>query len=390
MKKEDKGMKELEELGIEVVQADDWETFELTEELAKKNREPEKKEILKDFSKNVEKLEKVNSKLEDATKENDLIKSSNNTLRTIVIILLLTVIVLSCLLVILLVKGNQDIKTPEMEIITDSSNKINKDVEDLIEKEVTDVNVKNDLAKKVDLLLYSNINSDNSESKIFDSYGFRNALLKRDLTGDEKQNILLLSLKFKDLNGSNWESVSEVKSAIDNELSHSNVNKEQLLGEYGVLDYNYVNEQYKNFFGEELNNPTQTLGRCPKFIYSASTKEFYRFPPRCGGSAPGFFVTYKSKYFMTEDEIDVYVNVGYIMAEGYSSTGYEVFSDFELTNQELTGSFNPINSIEKNANGAGSEFRITSENADKFSEYRFRFKKDNNNNYYFIGVDQVK
>ena len=228
-----------------------------------------------------------------------------------------------------------------------------------------------DLSHKLDSILKKGGFVDYSKSTNFNSYVFRPNVLSEKLTDQNKQQIILESLSFKGLDGSKWENDERVKSFIDKDPTAKD--------EFSYLEYDYVNEEYKKFFGEELTNPVADIGMCPYYYYNAENKEFYRSPARCGGTSASNVLIYKSDYELKENEAYVYFYLGATWPREGSVTGYLVYKDYERT--EL---------VEETGYGYPNDYSITKDNADKFSQYKAIFKNDGTNNYVFQEIVRVK
>ncbi len=76
---------------------------------------------------------------------------------------------------------------------------------------------------------------------------------------------------------------------------------------------------------------------------------------------------YKNKFTTKDDNAYVYVNIGY------------------ATLADDTSTYGDITRIEENTS---ENFSINESNYTKYSEYKYTFKKDSNDNYYFVSVEK--
>ena len=282
-------------------------------------------------------------------------------------------------------------------IVFNNTSKKNDNASDTVLKnddkiELTD-EIKYDLSSKINTLISPLKSTTYNEREYYSPYLFKFGTLYRELTAIEKQTLVLehLSFSFLPIYYGKWEEVDYVKKAVD---SYANAIGNNMLAKeaFGVLSYNEVNKVYKDFFGEDLENPEELVGGCPPYYYSSKTKEFYKMLSNCGGTAIGEVLSYKEKFETTQDTVAVYVDFGFVRPkEGEQK--FIVYGDFEIPSE--TGSLTQIggykNVIEElpYANIDNLNYEITDNNKDKFSQYKFIFKK-NGDNFYFEKVTKVR
>ena len=125
-----------------------------------------------------------------------------------------------------------------------------------------------------------------------------------------------------------------------------------------------VEERYQLLFGEKVSN--HSLKNCPMYTYDSKNNVYY-YSRQCGGTGDGTVYLYKNKFTTKDDNAYVYVNIGY------------------ATSADDTSTYGDITKIEENIS---EDFSINESNYTKYSEYKYTFKKDSNNNYYFVSVEK--
>lgn len=263
-----------------------------------------------------------------------------------------------------------------------------EEVEEVVE--VTD-ELKEDIGLKVERILTLIHNVSYERAMNYVDYGFNYAVLFRDLTDAEKQQIVLKTVEFADINQSRYQEVPYVKNAVDTMMKYARNNKETIKDYYGYLTYDEVNKAYRNLFGKDLNNPVETVGKCPAFYYSKDTNEFYYMAAGCGGtSGPDRVVSYKEKYVGEKDTIELYMNFGFIrLVDNYTEA--TIYGDLDSLIKE-DGIFSyaaASQEVGKVAINSMNDYKITEENKDIFTQYKFIFRKDKDN-YYFEKVEKVR
>ncbi len=306
-------------------------------------------------------------------------KSSNKTnklLLVLVIVLSIVVLVETTLLCsTLLVK--KDVPKKELN-------------NEIVDKEVKDIDDITDLSIKIDTLLSQKTNN-YYKSNLTSAYGYRFQVLKGNLTSEVKHEILLDNIEWEDIPSSSYEILKETE--FFKNLINSGYEAKYLLTTTKQVSLEKLSNYSEKLFGEKITNPVKSINTCPMYTYIEETKSFYYPIPQCGGINPHYVATYKSKYVDLGNEIDVYVNVAHLVSSGTQSVidKYTVYKDFDLRGEAKFNDAIYKDAFKSNLSQQEAEnFEITEDNHKEFSEYKFKFKKDQNNNYYFVSVEQVK
>lgn len=193
------------------------------------------------------------------------------------------------------------------------------------------------------------------------SYNFRD-IYEKQLSDDDKLDITLNSLEQKYVNLSiTYENMSdEAKEVFKSYIEAGSINdvvEKQVSAES-------VEERYQLLFGEKVSN--HSLKNCPMYTYDSKNNVYY-YSRQCGGTGDGTVYLYKNKFTTKDDNAYVYVNIGY------------------ATSADDTSTYGDITKIEENIS---EDFSINESNYTKYSEYKYTFKKDSNNNYYFVSVEK--
>ena len=318
-----------------------------------------------------------NEKIESLIPEGVEAKNSNKLVLILTIIIVILIFIIGFMFFTNLNK--EEVSTPDVE-----------------EKEEVDQNItitddlKLDLGNKINKLLYTGKATTAYEESInVGNFSFKYTVLHRELNTYEKQFITLNTIIYDKLEGSRWEEVPSVKSAVDNMKKYSGW--ELMMDEFGSLTFDKVNKAHNELFGEDFGTPAQSTGKCPTIIYDSNTNEFYKLNAACGGTSAGSVVFFKDKFESTKDTVDVYVNMGHVAPNNNNMYKYLVYSDFEVItdNGSLSTIIKPINVVEEIDGSLAYSYKITSENKDKFSQYKFTFKMKDNN-LYFEKVTKIK
>ena len=193
------------------------------------------------------------------------------------------------------------------------------------------------------------------------SYNFRD-IYEKQLSDDDKLDITLNSLEQKYVNLSiTYENMSdEAKEVFKSYIEAGSINdvvEKQVSAES-------VEERCQLLFGEKVSN--HSLKNCPMYTYDSKNNVYY-YSRQCGGTGDGTVYLYKNKFTTKDDNAYVYVNIGY------------------ATSADDTSTYGDITKIEENIS---EDFSINESNYTKYSEYKYTFKKDSNNNYYFVSVEK--
>lgn len=320
-----------------------------------------------------------NEKIESLIPEGVEAKNSNKLVLILTIIIVILIFIIGFMYFTNLNK--EEVFTPDVEV--EETEKLDENIT------ITD-DLKLDLGNKINKLLYTGKATTAYEESInVSNFNFNYTVLHRELNTYEKQFITLNTIIYDKLEGSRWEEVPNVKSAVDTIKKYQGW--ESILNEFGSLTFDKVNKAHNELFGEDFGTPAQTTGKCPTIIYDSNTNEFYKLNAACGGTSAGSVVFFKDKFESTKDTVDVYVNMGQVVPNNNNMKKYLVYSDFEVVtdNAPLSTSIKPINVVEEIDGSLAYSYKITKENKDKFSQYKFTFKMKDNN-LYFEKVTKIK
>ena len=332
----------------------------------------------KDINNNENKAKVENEKIEALIPETNEEKKNNTWLFVIIGVLVVVVLVFVGLIATgALVYNNNKEEVKDDETV--------EKVEDK-EFEVTE-DLKKDIGAKVDKILTLSRYITSEQSMNYSDYGFNYAVFFRELTDTEKQQIVLKTLEFSDIDQSRYQEVPYVKNAVDTMVGNGG---NGLKDYYGYLTYDEVNKAYRNLYGEDLENPVETIGRCPTFYYSKDTNEFYHMSGACGGTSASSVVSYKDKYVGINDTIELYMDFGFIRLND-KDTEATIYGNLTNISREdsLMSYASADKEIGKVAINSMYGYNITEENKDSFTQYKFTFKKDKDN-YYFEKVEKVR
>ena len=332
----------------------------------------------KDIYNNENKAKVENEKIEALIPETNGEKKNNTRLFVIIGVLVIVILVFVGLIATgaLVYKDKEEAKD---DVIVEK--------EEDKEFEVTE-DLKKDLGLKVDKILTLSRTINSEQTMNYMDYGFNYAVFFRDLTDTEKQQITLKTLEFSNIDQSRYQEVPYVKKNVDSLVGND---RNTLKDNFGYLTYDEVNKAYRNLFGEDLENPVETVGRCPTFYYSKDTNEFYYMAAGCGGtSGPDRVVSYKEKYVGINDTVLLYMNFGFIrLAE--TDTEATIYGGLDsLVREDGIFSYAAVDKeIGKVAINSMNDYKITEENKNSFTQYKFTFRKDKDN-YYFEKVEKVR
>lgn len=298
-------------------------------------------------------------------------KKTNKLLIVIIVILAVCVGVLGTLVATTLLAK----PTTQKE---DNENK------EVVEKEIKDIDVITELSTKIDTLLEFKT-PEYKPSASYTETRFKPEVLKQTLTDERKQLILLDNMTLEPLAKTDYEDFK--KTTIYKELAKA-YPEEFLLTSTKQISLDKVSKYSEELFGEKITNPVKEfLPRCGSYFYDEASKKYYYPDPQCGGINPNHIESYKSKFEEKMDEAYVYVSFAFMNVSGESdSTGYnfmfDVYKDFDIVNNEMKYKDVYTDSI--------LEYKIDSTNYKDFKEYKFIFKKDKNDNYYFVKTEPTK
>lgn len=301
--------------------------------------------------------------------ENNKINKTNKTNKKLVILcIILTIIIMGLVAFIAFSLGNKKTTLPQQ-------------AEQQEEIEFNDSKVIEEISKKIDMLLaYYNPAQEFSLSQLYNEHNFRRDVLKNALTKEEKLQIVLESTtEWEKISGDAWkdyeELVNRYKDVNPKYLEQAIANDQDIK----QVSSDKVNKNSISLFGEKADDTIEKISGCPTFLHKHNSTIYISWAS-CGGTSPDKIASYKSKFTQKNDEVYVYVNFASLSFAGNDT--YHVYKDIEnySTNKEE-------NKLEYTVD---ETFIINENNSHMFSEYKFTFKKDTNDNYYFVGVKQTK
>ncbi len=265
--------------------------------------------------------------------------------------------------------------------------KQNKNNEE-VEQELKDVDIIKNVSTKIDLLVAKDHTVEYETSKSWGAYGFRFGLLKNQLKNEFKQIIVMESLDWDNITGDAWKANPEMSAYINNALKF--MPETNVFEENGQVTTEKANQKSIELFGKEITNPVASIGKCPKYIYDATSKMYFRPSPSCGGASDGWVASYKSKF--TKKGQAVYAYVSFAFIQTIDNGKYKAYKDFDYLEDSLSlGRLDFKNEYETSIPVNNFEtFKLDSTNYQDFSEYKFTFQKKDNDNYYFEKVEQTK
>ena len=315
--------------------------------------------------------EKINS-------ENELRKErkKNQSLMIIIIILLLAILAMLAAIFVPTLIDKPQSETEGQKVVS---------------KEIKDIDVLTELSTKIDSLLGSSEMQYKQSSK---DYGFQYGyeILKNGITSEVKQRTVLKQIDWSTMNQEVWqkaktnEFISKLIPSYTEKYTYEST-------KYVSLEK--VNAYSKRLFGEKLTNISKEISACPTYLYDQKNEMFYYPAPQCGGTSAEQIRTYKSKFEEKEDEAYVYVSFAFISpsisGEELDYSDYNVYKDFDIVKEDGYYITKHKNIYKSGIKGYQRDSFILDEtNYKDFSEYKFSFNKDKNNNYYFVNIEQIK
>ena len=126
-----------------------------------------------------------------------------------------------------------------------------------------------------------------------------------------------------------------------------------------------------------LISPAEYFADCFMFYYDASISTYFWVSTSCGGATASSVLAYKNNFTTKDNLAYVYVNYGII--DPVDTTSANIYKDLEKVSIYQGN----VAFLEAN------NFRIDASNYQNFSQYKFTFNKDSNNNYYFTKLEKV-
>lgn len=279
-------------------------------------------------------------------------------------------------------------------VYNETNNKVNENVEEKNDKLVITDDLKTDLASKIDALLVGRKNIEFDENLNGNTAYFNGFALLRELTDSEKQRITKSALIFENIFDKTGEEFDRAKNYIESYLGNGYLDT-YFSSTYGVTTYEKYNKKYRELFGVDAPGFEDIRDMCSDEFYNKEHGEIYYVKGACGSNSAIDYTYHKSKFEINNDKVEVYVNIGYITFNDSYGTSHSVYGDIETS--ELDGKLylggDPINFVEeiKNYSSLNNPYYINDNNKDKFSEYKFTFAKDKeNDNFYFEKVTKVR
>lgn len=219
------------------------------------------------------------------------------------------------------------------------------------EVEITDKKLITDLYKKVSIL-------NRSDDSRYPSTG-RNIYNLTELTSAEKlRKVLMGSDKFS--------------QDITEEDKKTSMDSTHLIAKASVSD---IEDLYQQLFGTKITSYSETKSTgCPSFEYNENNKVYYLYGD-CSGLEGEVGLIYVNKATKKKNEAYIYVNIGTYIKDYYGSGEKNVYDGIE---QKTV--------VDK---ATTDDYKIDEKNYTKFSEYKYTFTKDENDNYHFTKIEKV-
>lgn len=315
-------------------------------------------------------------------KKNKKIDENNNNGRSVFILVTVFLLIIIGLLVTIVMLLNNDNKLSNNK---DKTNNVLVDRTDDNKITITDY-LKYDLGNKIDRILFRSNTLNFKQDIVRDTYAFNYIPLIRDLTEKEKINILLSTVIYDNFYNSEWRNIPSISSLI-NERSY------EMNNSNGVISYYRFNDEYRRIFGSDITSFEDSSYICNRYYYIPETQEVYKIFGACGGASAVSVVSRKTKFESSSaDSVDVYVNFAFIAPEGGQGSNFALYGDFDYVesndgNLPKTTYKNLIENLPKDL--IHSTYKIKDEQLEKYSQYKFTFKKKGDN-LYFEKVTKVK
>ena len=305
--------------------------------------------------------------------ENNKINKTNKKL--VILCIILTIIIMGLVAFIVFSLGNKKTTLPQQ-----NQQEQNQQEQSQVEIELTDSKIIEEISNKIEKIVYHGSKpaiQEFSLSQSYNSYGFRNEVLERILTKEEKLIITLLTTEWENLNEDSWKEYEYLTKNFQSPFKEYQKHVEGVVSTEPFLQTSVDNVKQNSIylFNEEVDDTIEEIGACPTFYHKQNSKIYISWGA-CGGTSGSKINSYKSKFTSKNDEVYVYVNYAYLDTAGDGT--YKIYKGIERKEE---------NKLEYTVD---ENFMINETNYHIFSEYKFTFKKDTNNNYYFVGVEQTK
>lgn len=236
------------------------------------------------------------------------------------------------------------------------------------EENITDSNLIVDLKNKVNYL---------NANKIYINHIIPNLYKEEKITyigEEEKLNIVLESLS------NSYTSITIPKEEIEKSIGSYYINN--VLEDNKQITIDKVKIRYRELFGSNIDKFNHIEG-CPTYLYDSINNVYYITTKCTKGVSSNKEYTYDIKYTKEDNYAYVYISVGTAYKNNNKS------SDGENKFNIYKGYSSAIYKEEVSEKEA-EEFNINKDNYDNFTIYKYKFFKDDTNNYYFVSVEKVK
>lgn len=150
---------------------------------------------------------------------------------------------------------------------------------------------------------------------------------------------------------------------------------ENVKNQMRQIDVDLVESEYKGVFGNFVDlHKSFEINHCPLFIYDSNNLKYYGLMNNCNYNGKLYLETFVNNITTKKDEAYVYVSLASIE---YLDDG----------NRRIYVDYNRKNLYEGIL--IGTDKIINSNNYKLFSQYKYVFKKDKNNNYYFMSIEKI-
>lgn len=271
-------------------------------------------------------------------------KTKNNKVLVIVLIIV-SVLLVGCIGFII---GNSNASKNNDIVEKDNREEKEETVSD-------DVLLKDDLADKIGML--ETISTDDNSSYYRSGTIYAKNIKNEELSVSEKLFVVL--------ERAYWDNYG--KSSVTTNYDFGT------MGSYGFtqIDVSKVEIAYKKLFGTSLKKSEHQgfNSTCPMFVYDETNQKYYA-ASECGGTSAYSIETYLNRVTVKGDEAYAYVSLAAIDSE----KGI-IYTDYARTKQHST-----VETIMGKV--------INKDNYKEFGEYKYTFKKDNNN-FYFAKLERL-
>ncbi len=282
----------------------------------------------------------------------------------IILAILLTIILIAILSFTFLKKEGKEKKAENEENKVSMKYQIPDD-----EDELTDELIKKEINIMLDNLNSGSIYEDENpqtQLRYYNGMSFREYLFNEEINDQMKLKIILT------MNKDNFKTSTHdiTKTNIDKNYKDNFTTAEE---EWYELEASALNELYKKYFNE---NPTYYSypNECPAYLYDDISKMYFSISP-CGGTTTQSYFTYKDKMTYKDDNIYVYAYYGTVKPNSNQlGTIYKDINEEEVLKENIN--YKDLDDIIK-------------KNYHYLSLYKFTFKKNNDNNYYFSNLEKI-